>query len=128
MDSEADIKKSYYKLAQQYHPDKNGGLEEKFKEVIFHTTDTKISAPFVLPMEILHIELAKWCDVFLVCPLSAHTLALLALGLCESLLSLTYRALPKGKKIFICPAMNTHMYENWRTLEHLACLKKDGCI
>ena len=34
--SDAELKKSYYKLAKKYHPDKNGGTEEseeKFKEI-----------------------------------------------------------------------------------------------
>lgn len=31
--SQDDIKKAYRKLAHQYHPDKSGGSEEKFKEV-----------------------------------------------------------------------------------------------
>src|ERR1700739_2755455 len=31
--SEEDIKKAYRKLAHQYHPDKAGGDEKKFKEI-----------------------------------------------------------------------------------------------
>lgn len=31
--SQDDIKKAFHKLAHQYHPDKSGGSEEKFKEV-----------------------------------------------------------------------------------------------
>ena len=32
--TEAEIKKQYYKLAQEFHPDKNGGkTEDKFKEI-----------------------------------------------------------------------------------------------
>ena len=32
--SEPEIKRAYYKLAQEYHPDKTGGqTQEKFKEI-----------------------------------------------------------------------------------------------
>src|SRR5277367_5638904 len=31
--SEDDIKKAYRKLAHQYHPDKTGGDDKKFKEI-----------------------------------------------------------------------------------------------
>lgn len=32
--SESEVKASYYKLAQKYHPDKTGGkTESKFKEI-----------------------------------------------------------------------------------------------
>ena len=41
-----------------------------------------------------HIELARWTDVAVVAPLSAHTLGKLACGLCDDLLSTTLMALP----------------------------------
>ncbi|SBS97413.1 phosphopantothenoylcysteine decarboxylase, putative [Plasmodium malariae] len=37
--------------------------------------------------EILHIELRKWADVFVICPLDANTLAYISNGACPNLLS-----------------------------------------
>ena len=31
--TQEDLKKTYKKLSKQYHPDKKGGNEEKFKEI-----------------------------------------------------------------------------------------------
>lgn len=66
---------------------------------------------------VLHIELAKWCDVFLLAPLSANTLAKIANGMCDNLLTSAVRALGE-KKLIIAPAMNTRMWENGFTKIH----------
>ncbi len=73
--------------------------------------------------QVLHIELAKWCDAMLIAPLTANTLAKMANGLCDNLLTSAVRALGK-KPLILAPAMNTAMWENPITAEHLARLKK----
>ncbi len=67
---------------------------------------------------VLHIELARWCDVFLIAPLSANTLAKLAGGICDNLLTSAVRAL-KERPLVLAPAMNTAMWDNPFTEEHL---------
>ena len=65
-----------------------------------------------------HIELAKWCDIFLIAPLTANTLAKMANGLCDNLLTSTVRALG-NKPLILAPAMNTAMWENPLTARHI---------
>jgi phosphopantothenoylcysteine decarboxylase len=67
---------------------------------------------------VLHIELAKWCDCYLLAPLSANTLAKIANGFCDNLLTSTVRALG-DKPLLIAPAMNTAMWENPITKMHI---------
>lgn len=62
------------------------------------------------PQSIKHIDLAKACDLFLVAPASANTLAKLAHGLADDLVSAVALALPIGTPKLIAPAMNTQMY------------------
>jgi len=66
-----------------------------------------------------HIELAKWLDVLVIAPLTANTLAKLANGICDNLLTCIYRALPEDKKVILCPAMNTQMWNNKITQRQL---------
>ncbi len=72
---------------------------------------------------VLHIELAKWCDVFLIAPLTANTLAKISNGLCDNLLTSTVRALG-NKPLVLAPAMNTRMWENPLTNIQLQSLQK----
>ncbi len=67
---------------------------------------------------VLHIEMAKWCDVFLLAPLTANTLAKIANGFCDNLLTSTVRALG-AKPLLLAPAMNTAMWENLLTARHI---------
>lgn len=60
---------------------------------------------------VTHIELKKWTDQFIVAPLSANTLAKLATGQCDDLLSTVFLSLTDETKILF-PAMNTNMYLN----------------
>lgn len=59
-----------------------------------------------------HIEVARWADVAVVAPLSANTLAKLAWGLADDLLTTALLALPRGRRVVLAPAMNTEMWLN----------------
>lgn len=68
---------------------------------------------------VLHIELRKWADILLVAPIDANTLAKIANGLCDNLVTSVIRAWDLSKPLFIAPAMNTHMWTHPITKEHL---------
>ncbi|MBX7104463.1 MAG: phosphopantothenoylcysteine decarboxylase, partial [Gemmataceae bacterium] len=74
---------------------------------------------------VLHIELRNWADLFLIAPLDAHTLAKLALGLCDNLPTCVARAWPGDKPLALAPAMNTLMWEQPVTARHLAQISDD---
>lgn len=71
-----------------------------------------------------HIEMADWCDVFVVAPLSANTMAKLANGLADNLLTQT--ALACTKPLLLSPSMNTHMWQHSATQANAATLMARG--
>jgi len=73
---------------------------------------------------VLHIELRKWCDVFLICPLSANTLAKICHGICDNLLTSVVRAWDSNKRLVLCPAMNSLMWKNPLTARQLKDVKE----
>ncbi len=72
---------------------------------------------------VLHIDLRKWCDVFIICPLDANTLAKLSVGMCDNLLTCVARAWTNDKPLIVCPAMNTAMWDNPFTGKQLQILR-----
>ncbi|XP_071443800.1 phosphopantothenoylcysteine decarboxylase [Hetaerina americana] len=75
---------------------------------------------------VLHIDLCKWADIFVIAPLDANTLGKLANGLCDNLLTCTFRAWDVGKPLVFCPAMNTKMWAHPMTAEHISKLVSWG--
>ncbi|MGT2960199.1 phosphopantothenoylcysteine decarboxylase [Streptococcus caballi] len=78
------------------------------------------------PKLINHIELAKQADLFLLAPASANTLAHLAHGFADNMVTATALALPATTPKLIAPAMNTRMYDNPITQSNLETLRKIG--
>lgn len=78
------------------------------------------------PKSVNHIELAKKVDLFILAPASANTLAKLAHGLADNMVTATALALPAETPKLIAPAMNTKMYENPLTQRNLSILKEVG--
>lgn len=106
---------------------------------------------------VLHIDLRDWADVLVVAPLSAHSLAKLAHGLCDDALSCVARAWDfghcecyddksgtgtgsdddgtrsssssgRGKPVLLAPAMNTAMWEHPLTAQQLQTVQSfAGC-
>jgi phosphopantothenoylcysteine decarboxylase / phosphopantothenate---cysteine ligase len=71
-----------------------------------------------------HIELARWADVLLIAPASANTIAKLAFGLADNLL--TTLALASAAPLMIAPAMNQQMFANAATQANLDVLRARG--
>ncbi|KAK9249226.1 flavoprotein [Lipomyces tetrasporus] len=74
---------------------------------------------------IVHIELRRWAHLLLVAPLSANTLAKIANGLCDNLLTSVIRAWNPAVPILLAPAMNTYMYTNPLTKRHLQIIQDE---
>ena len=73
---------------------------------------------------ISHLELVRRCEVFCLAPASANTLAKLAHGLADNLL--TSAALACSAPLVVAPAMNDRMYEHAATRENLETLRRRG--
>jgi phosphopantothenoylcysteine decarboxylase/phosphopantothenate--cysteine ligase len=72
----------------------------------------------------LHIELARRAHALVIAPATATTIARVALGLAEDMVSLT--ALATRAPIVMCPAMDPQMFEHVATQGHLETLRARG--
>lgn len=72
----------------------------------------------------LHIDLARWADVIVIAPATAHVLARLAHGLADDLLTTT--CLASTAPIYLAPAMNQAMWQNAATQDNRAALSARG--
>lgn len=71
-----------------------------------------------------HLELVRNADAFLIAPATANTIAKLAHGLADNLL--TSAALAASCPVLVAPAMNNHMYEHAATQANVATLRERG--
>ncbi len=71
-----------------------------------------------------HLEVAANCDAFLVAPASANTIAKLAAGMADSMLTTSFLACQAPR--LLAPAMNGRMYADAATQTNLATLRERG--
>ncbi len=71
-----------------------------------------------------HLELAANCDAYLVAPASANTIAKLAAGIADSMLTTCFLACTAPR--LVAPAMNDRMYADAATQANLATLRERG--
>jgi phosphopantothenoylcysteine decarboxylase / phosphopantothenate---cysteine ligase len=76
------------------------------------------------PAAVEHVALARWGQVLVVAPATANTLARLAAGLADDLLTST--ALAFAGPVVVAPAMHTEMWEHPATQANLATLLGRG--
>lgn len=69
-----------------------------------------------------HVTLGEWADLFVVAPATAQTIAKLAHGFCDSMLTAT--ALSARCPLLVCPAMDREMYRHRATQENLDRLRE----
>jgi phosphopantothenoylcysteine decarboxylase/phosphopantothenate--cysteine ligase len=75
---------------------------------------------------ISHLALVENCDVLVVAPATANTIAKLAQGMADNML--TALALGCRRPIVVAPAMNNEMYLSPATTENLAVLRDRGVV
>ncbi|HMX40047.1 MAG TPA: bifunctional phosphopantothenoylcysteine decarboxylase/phosphopantothenate--cysteine ligase CoaBC [Saprospiraceae bacterium] len=71
-----------------------------------------------------HVELGLWADAYVIAPATANTLAKLANGLCDNLLSAVY--LSARCPVYVAPAMDVDMWHHPATQANLQRLQAQG--
>lgn len=119
--------------------------KKRIPNVEFRTIMTKNAVRFVTPLTfealtnstvttstfddpLHHISWAKWCDICCVAPLTANTLAKLALGICDDMLTTTVSAIPESTPVLFAPAMNTEMWKKKTIQKNVQILEDMGYI
>ncbi len=104
----------------------NGALKFVVPEVFTYlgVQDVYKSQDDFTHKNVLHVDLARWCDVFVVAPASANTLSKLAQGRADDLLTSVFLALEPHKNTLLFPAMNSVMLAHPFTQQNLDDIKK----
>ncbi|MCX8046006.1 MAG: bifunctional phosphopantothenoylcysteine decarboxylase/phosphopantothenate--cysteine ligase CoaBC [Anoxybacillus gonensis] len=76
------------------------------------------------PNVIAHIDLADWAHIVLVAPATANTIAKLAYGLADNMV--TTILLATKAPVWLAPAMNVHMYEHPAVQQNMRTLQSYG--
>jgi phosphopantothenoylcysteine decarboxylase/phosphopantothenate--cysteine ligase len=71
-----------------------------------------------------HVELGLWADALVIAPASANTLAKMAQGICDNILSAVY--LSARCPVFVAPAMDMDMWRHPATQENIRLLESRG--
>ena len=71
-----------------------------------------------------HVELGLWADAMAVAPLTANTLAKMAYGICDNIITATY--LSARCPVFFAPAMDLDMWKHPSTVENVGRLSRFG--
>ncbi|MDN3586739.1 bifunctional phosphopantothenoylcysteine decarboxylase/phosphopantothenate--cysteine ligase CoaBC [Pedobacter aquatilis] len=73
-----------------------------------------------------HVELGLWADLIIIAPTSANTLAKLATGICDNLLTAVY--LSAKCPVYVAPAMDLDMWKHETTQGNISKIKSFGNI
>jgi phosphopantothenoylcysteine synthetase/decarboxylase len=73
-----------------------------------------------------HMELARWCDMFIVLPASADVLGQAANGLAPNLLATTVLASPRP--VVFCPNLTAVMWSKRAVQRNVRTLREDGHV
>lgn len=71
-----------------------------------------------------HVSLGMWADAYVIAPATANTIAKMAHGIADNLLTTTY--LSARCPVFVAPAMDLDMYAHPTTQENIEYLKSKG--
>lgn len=92
---------------------------EDFPCEVFTDADEWPGEQYARSEYVLHILLRRWADCLLIAPLSANSLAKLAHGQADNLLTCIARAWDVKRPMVLAPAMNTLMWQHPATASHL---------
>jgi phosphopantothenoylcysteine decarboxylase/phosphopantothenate--cysteine ligase len=81
---------------------------------------------FVSPERVIHVELGRWAETYVVCGATASTLGRLAGGSGEDIVSATY--LMARCPVLVAPAMHTEMWEHPAVVRNVGRVVEDGAV